>query len=289
MKTGLAAAFEAVSKRFGSVPALDRVDFQIGRGETVALLGPNGAGKSTTIGLRGAPHPARPALPAVHDRLPAGHLPARHPHRRPEPTHRRHRLGDLPAGVDGGLRRHGRDPVHRQRAHRRRALDRLDPPAPGHASAGLRLSHREAGGGHDRRPADGGAGRPGRGGRQRRPPAGAALAGAGRPPVDRHAAVRRPRDTDRLPARRQFLAAGDGRHLHARTCSPWPPTRSPSGRSVSGPTAAWSPRGEAAPAAAAPGTLALARRPPVVGRAALQRPRGRYRLGGHRGGWERRR
>jgi ABC-2 type transport system ATP-binding protein len=49
--TPLAAAFRTVSKRYGPVTALDRVDFEIARGETVALLGPNGAGKSTTIGL----------------------------------------------------------------------------------------------------------------------------------------------------------------------------------------------------------------------------------------------
>jgi ABC-2 type transport system ATP-binding protein len=46
-----AATFAAVSKRYGPVTALDGVDFEIRRGETVALLGPNGAGKSTTIGL----------------------------------------------------------------------------------------------------------------------------------------------------------------------------------------------------------------------------------------------
>jgi ABC-2 type transport system ATP-binding protein len=46
-----AATFAAVAKRYGPVTALDGVDFEIRRGETVALLGPNGAGKSTTIGL----------------------------------------------------------------------------------------------------------------------------------------------------------------------------------------------------------------------------------------------
>jgi ABC-2 type transport system ATP-binding protein len=38
-----------LTKRFGSILAVDRIWFDIGRGEIVGLLGPNGAGKTTTM------------------------------------------------------------------------------------------------------------------------------------------------------------------------------------------------------------------------------------------------
>lgn len=44
-----AIEIEQVSKRFGSLQALDRVSLQINQGEFFALLGPNGAGKTTLI------------------------------------------------------------------------------------------------------------------------------------------------------------------------------------------------------------------------------------------------
>ena len=40
---------EGVSKRYGSITAVDRVSFTVNRGEVVGFLGPNGAGKTTTM------------------------------------------------------------------------------------------------------------------------------------------------------------------------------------------------------------------------------------------------
>lgn len=43
--------FKTVTKRYGSITALDRVSFEIAPGEFFGLLGPNGAGKSTLMSL----------------------------------------------------------------------------------------------------------------------------------------------------------------------------------------------------------------------------------------------
>jgi len=42
---------EALTKRFGSVTAVDAVSFTVAEGELFAFLGPNGAGKTTTINV----------------------------------------------------------------------------------------------------------------------------------------------------------------------------------------------------------------------------------------------
>ena len=49
--TAGAVRFTGAAKVFGDVRAVDGIDLEIRRGETVALLGRNGAGKSTAISL----------------------------------------------------------------------------------------------------------------------------------------------------------------------------------------------------------------------------------------------
>jgi ABC-2 type transport system ATP-binding protein len=42
-------AVESVTKRYGSLTAVDQLTFEVDRGEVVGFLGPNGAGKTTTM------------------------------------------------------------------------------------------------------------------------------------------------------------------------------------------------------------------------------------------------
>src|SRR5438552_10330201 len=39
----------SLTKRYGTLTAVDRLDLQVGEGELFGFLGPNGAGKTTTI------------------------------------------------------------------------------------------------------------------------------------------------------------------------------------------------------------------------------------------------
>jgi len=49
LNSDLAIEVDELSKRFGRFVAVDRVSFQVERGEVFGFLGPNGSGKSTTI------------------------------------------------------------------------------------------------------------------------------------------------------------------------------------------------------------------------------------------------
>ncbi len=79
---------EALSKRYGTVQAVRRLSFSVGRGEIVGFLGPNGAGKTTTMRMLSTyltPTSGR-ARVAGHDAL-------------DEPLEVRRRLGYLPENV----------------------------------------------------------------------------------------------------------------------------------------------------------------------------------------------
>src|SRR5258708_12126784 len=51
MDTLLAVRARGITKRFGDVVALDRVDLDVAPGRVHGLVGPNGAGKTTLLGL----------------------------------------------------------------------------------------------------------------------------------------------------------------------------------------------------------------------------------------------
>jgi ABC-2 type transport system ATP-binding protein len=70
--TGAAPAIRlaGLTKRYGTVTAIDGIDLTIAPGEVVALLGPNGAGKSTTIDMMlGLSRPDAGSV-AIHGRPP---------------------------------------------------------------------------------------------------------------------------------------------------------------------------------------------------------------------------
>ncbi len=46
----LAIQTKDLTKRFGTFTAVDKVNFEVRRGEVFGLLGPNGAGKTTWCG-----------------------------------------------------------------------------------------------------------------------------------------------------------------------------------------------------------------------------------------------
>src|SRR5689334_22590011 len=49
MDDGLAIETEQLTRRFGAIHAVDRLNLKVPAGSVYAFLGPNGAGKSTTI------------------------------------------------------------------------------------------------------------------------------------------------------------------------------------------------------------------------------------------------
>ncbi len=67
-------ALKDISVRFNGAPALDKISFELNRGERVAIVGPNGAGKSTLFNvISGVLHPNRGRVD-IYGRKPGRHI-----------------------------------------------------------------------------------------------------------------------------------------------------------------------------------------------------------------------
>jgi lipooligosaccharide transport system ATP-binding protein len=69
--SGALVQARALTKRFGSLTAVDAIDFDVGRGEAFGFLGPNGAGKSSTMRMIGCVSPITEGTLRVLGRDPA--------------------------------------------------------------------------------------------------------------------------------------------------------------------------------------------------------------------------
>jgi ABC-2 type transport system ATP-binding protein len=81
-------AIEGLSKTFGPIKAVDKVSFEVARGEVLGFLGPNGAGKSTTMKMLTGFLPADEGRAVV-----CGYDVATHP------LEAKRRLGYMPEGA----------------------------------------------------------------------------------------------------------------------------------------------------------------------------------------------
>jgi len=59
---------EGVTKKFGGLVAVDKVDFHVNRSEILGIIGPNGAGKSTVLGVISGFYPATEGKVFFEDR-----------------------------------------------------------------------------------------------------------------------------------------------------------------------------------------------------------------------------
>ena len=122
-----------VTKRFGEVTAVDRMNLRIAHGEFYSILGPSGCGKTTTLAhdrrLRAADRGRDPPRRQADRRRPAVPPQRQHglPALRPLPAHGRRPERRLRACASGAWTRRGE--AARRRGPRARPAERLRAPA----------------------------------------------------------------------------------------------------------------------------------------------------------------
>src|SRR6266511_3982188 len=120
---------EHLSKRYGSIVAIEDLSFEVEKSEIFGILGPNGAGKTTAIEcLEGLREPKWRSDPDAGSRPPAPVARASPPHRMPAP-------GVRPTGPDQGVG--GARPVLCRGAGRDRLARPHGPVGPRRQGAGV--------------------------------------------------------------------------------------------------------------------------------------------------------
>lgn len=108
---------ESVTKRFGGLTALDRVNLQVEQGEIVGVIGPNGAGKSTLLNVIAGVHKPTSGVVRLGGRTLSGLTPDKICHmgvartfQIPHPFNRMTALENVLVASSFGSRQHGKAP-----------------------------------------------------------------------------------------------------------------------------------------------------------------------------------
>jgi branched-chain amino acid transport system ATP-binding protein len=109
---------ESITKKFGGLTALDRVDLNVEQGEIVGVIGPNGAGKSTLLNVIAGVHKPTSGMVRLRGQTLSGLTPDKICHmgvartfQIPHPFNRMTAFENVLVSASFGGRQHGKNPA----------------------------------------------------------------------------------------------------------------------------------------------------------------------------------